>query len=142
MSFIVCLPAFAGKAQSDYPFIHINSSNSAMSYDDCRVIFQDSRGFMWFGTYKGLNRYDGQRFTAYNREDLCGISDFIHSIEEDNDGNLWIGTDNGLLIYDYNADRFRIFDGVSDKGTTIHNKVNYKHTLNDVDKVIYLGHNI
>ena len=130
MSFIVCLPAFAGKAQSDYPFIHINSSNSAMSYDDCRVIFQDSRGFMWFGTYKGLNRYDGQRFIAYNRDDLCGISDFIHSIEEDNDGNLWIGTDNGLLIYDYNADRFRIFDGVSDKGTTIHNKVNYIHKDN------------
>ena len=90
---LLCLFPLSGKAQSDYPFIHINSSNSALSYDDCRVIFLDSRGFMWFGTYMGLNRYDGKRFTVYDRNDLCGISDFIHTIEEDNTGDLWIGTD-------------------------------------------------
>ena len=115
MSFLLCLPAFAGKTQNDYPFVHINSSNSGLSYDDCRVIYQDSRGFMWFGTYMGLNRYDGQRFVVYDRDDLCGVSDFIHAIAEDNDGNLWIGTDNGLLKYDYKADIFKVFDAVPDE---------------------------
>ena len=117
MSLFLCLSFFEGKAHDDYPFIHINSSNSDLSYDDCRVIFQDSRGFMWFGTYMGLNRNDGKRFTVYDREDLCGVSDFIHTISEDNNGNLWIGTDNGLLMYDYQADVFRIFDQSSDQGT-------------------------
>ena len=121
----MCLPFYEGKAHNDYPFIHINSSNSDLSYDDCRVIFQDTRGFMWFGTYKGLNRYDGKRFTVYDRNDLCGVSDFIHAVAEDGEGNLWIGTDNGLLVYDYEADIFRVFDQASDKGTTIRNKVNH-----------------
>ena len=139
MLLALCLPAFADKAQSEYPFIHINSSNSGLSYDDCRVIFQDSRGFMWFGTYMGLNRYDGMRFTVYDRDDLCGISDFIHTIEEDNTGNLWIGTDGGLLLYDYEADMFRIFDMVSDKGTVIRNKVN--HIQKDSRGVIWVAVN-
>ena len=125
LSLFMCLPFYEGRAHNDYPFIHINSSNSGLSYDDCRAIFQDSRGFMWFGTYKGLNRYDGKRFTVYDRDDLCGVSDFIHAIAEDGDGNLWIGTDNGLLVYDYEADIFRVFDKISDKGTAIHNKVSY-----------------
>ena len=125
LSLFMCLPFYEGRAHNDYPFIHINSSNSGLSYDDCRAIFQDSRGFMWFGTYKGLNRYDGKRFTVYDRDDLCGVSDFIHAIAEDGDGNLWIGTDNGLLVYDYEADIFRVFDKISDKGTVIHNKVSY-----------------
>ena len=139
MLLALCLPAFADKAQSEYPFIHINSSNSGLSYDDCRVIFQDSRGFMWFGTYMGLNRYDGKRFTVYDRNDLCGISDFIHTIEEDNAGDLWIGTDGGLLLYDYEADMFSVFDRVSDKGTVIRNKVN--HIQRDSRGVIWVAVN-
>jgi len=121
---ILCLPAFAGRTQNDYHFIQINSSNSGLSYDDCRTIFQDSRGYMWFGTYMGLNRYDGHRFAVYDRDDLCGISDFIHAIEEDDNGDLWIGTDDGLIVYDYDLDTFRFFDMESDEGTVVRNKVN------------------
>ena len=139
MSLFLCLSFFEGKAHDDYPFIHINSSNSDLSYDDCRVIFQDSRGFMWFGTYMGLNRNDGKRFTVYDREDLCGVSDFIHTISEDNNGNLWIGTDNGLLMYDYQADVFRIFDQSSDQGTIIRNKVN--HIQKDAKGVLWIAVN-
>ena len=139
MSLLMCLPFFEGKAHNDYPFIHINSSNSDLSYDDCRVIFQDSRGFMWFGTYMGLNRYDGKRFTVYDRDDLCGVSDFIHSIAEDAEGNLWIGTDNGLLVYDYAADVFKVFDYISDKGTIIRNKVN--HIRVDARGVLWIAVN-
>ena len=91
---------------------------------DCRTIFQDSRGYMWFGTYMGLNRYDGHRFAVYDRDDLCGISDFIHAIEEDDNGDLWIGTDDGLVVYDYDLDTFRCFDMESDAGTVVRNKVN------------------
>ena len=66
-----------------------------MSYDSIRDIFQDSRGYVWIGTYKGLSRYDGKRFKNYDREDFGVTSDFINVIKEDLDGNLWIGTDNG-----------------------------------------------
>lgn len=121
---VLCLSAFAGKAQTDYPFIHINTANSGISYDGISVIYQDSRGFIWIGTFKGLNRYDGCNFKVYYKEDLGISSDFIHVISEDRKGNLWIGTDRGLVIYDYNLDSFRPLSIPSDKGTVIRNKVN------------------
>ena len=41
-----------------YLFSHLNKDESGLSYDSIREIFQDSRGFVWIGTYKGLSRYD------------------------------------------------------------------------------------
>lgn len=114
----------AGLTQDDFPFVHINRANSGMSYDGISKIFQDSRGFLWIGTFKGLNRYDGDRFTVYDKDDLGVASDFIHSIEEDSNGNVWVGTDRGAVVYDYRNDAFNPFDVVSDQGTIIDNKVN------------------
>ena len=79
---------------------------------------------MWIGTFYGLNRYDGTRFTTYDRRDFGLASDFVHSLGEDLKGNIWIGTDRGVVIYDYNSDCFRPFLLKSDLGTVIHNKVN------------------
>jgi len=58
-------------------------------------IHRDSRGFMWFGTAKGISRYDGQRF--YNYEKKSGSKNSlqgnnIFDIEEDGDGTLWFAT--------------------------------------------------
>ena len=87
-------------------FSHFNKENSGLSYDSVREIFQDSRGYVWIGTYKGLSRYDGTRFKNYDRGDFGVTSDFINVIREDLDGNLWIGTDNGVVVYDYTDDLF------------------------------------
>lgn len=114
----------AGVMEKDFPFVHINRSNSGISYDGISEIFQDSRGFLWIGTFKGLNRYDGERFTVYDKDALGVASDFVHSIEEDGDGNVWVGTDRGVVVYDNRNDSFIPFDIVSDKGTQIDNKVN------------------
>jgi len=62
-------------------------------------IFQDSKGFVWLGTWNGLCRYDGFSFKLYehNEADTSTLSDgYITSICEDNDGYLWVGTQNGL----------------------------------------------
>ena len=115
---------YAKVSEKDFPFVHINKSNSNISYDGISRIFQDSRGFLWVGTFKGLNRYDGERFAVYDKNDFGVASDFIHSIEEDAHGNVWIGTDRGVVIYDYAKDSFIPFNKLSDKGTVIRNKVN------------------
>ena len=93
-------------------FSHFNKERNGLSYDSVRDIFQDSRGYVWIGTYKGLSRYDGKRFKNYDREDFGVTSDFINVIKEDLDGNLWIGTDNGVVIYDYAEDEFRRLSSV------------------------------
>ncbi|MCH7773571.1 MAG: hypothetical protein IH784_04085, partial [Bacteroidetes bacterium] len=61
---------------------------------------QDSRGFMWFGTIDGLNKYDGYDFTIYSNDsnDSTTISDnVITSIFEDSKNQIWVGTVNGYL---------------------------------------------
>ncbi|WNH11891.1 two-component regulator propeller domain-containing protein [Thalassobellus suaedae] len=72
-------------------------------------IFQDSEGFMWFGTIDGLNRYDGYSFEIYRPilNDSTSISNNrISSIVEDSNGFLWIGTSNGLNFFDKKQEKF------------------------------------
>lgn len=67
-------------------------------------MFQDSRGFMWFGTKEGLNRYDGYGFRAYRKRpgDTTSLPDnYVMSITEDTRGRLWLGTlSEGLVMFD------------------------------------------
>lgn len=56
---------------------------------------QDRRGFMWFGTKDGLNRFDGHQFRTYvyNATDRNSIIDnMILALCEDREGLIWIGT--------------------------------------------------
>ncbi|MFA6569702.1 MAG: two-component regulator propeller domain-containing protein, partial [Bacteroidota bacterium] len=61
---------------------------------------EDSRGFFWFGTVNGLNRYDGKEFVVFNHNqfDATSISyNKIIGIAEDKNGFIWIATAKGKL---------------------------------------------
>ncbi|MBU4405523.1 MAG: PAS domain S-box protein [Acidobacteria bacterium] len=61
-------------------------------------IFQDSAGYMWFGTTGGLVKYDGNFFKIYTVADgLC--NNIVRSINEYK-GKLWITTENGVNCFD------------------------------------------
>jgi signal transduction histidine kinase/ligand-binding sensor domain-containing protein/AraC-like DNA-binding protein len=80
-------------------FKHI-TSDEGLSQNFISAILQDSKGFMWFGTKDGLNRYDGYSFIVYqhNPFDSTTISDnYITSLFEDSRGYIWIGTLSGGL---------------------------------------------
>lgn len=90
-------------------FEHLTTANG-LSHSHVRCILQDSRGFMWFGTDNGLNKYDGYKFVVYqhNKNNKHSISNsYITGIAEDADGNLWIGTlGGGLNKFDRSKNRF------------------------------------
>jgi len=83
---------------------------TGLSYNNVNYILQDSRGFMWFGTSDGLNKYDGYQFTVYknklaDQNSLSGNS--VKSIIEDSKEVLWIGTwGGGLNKFDREKNRF------------------------------------
>jgi ligand-binding sensor domain-containing protein/signal transduction histidine kinase len=86
------------------------SIEHGLSQSSVRVIFQDSRGFLWFGTEDGLNRYDGYNFKVFKHEpsNPNSISDgWITAITEDHNGILWVGTRlGGLNRYDPFSGKF------------------------------------
>ncbi|RPI71676.1 MAG: hypothetical protein EHM47_09705, partial [Ignavibacteriales bacterium] len=83
----------------DYQFRHF-TIKEGLSQSAVLCIMQDKRGYMWFGTANGLNRFDGYNFISYvnNPYDSSSISDNeITSVFEDGNGYLWIGTVKGVL---------------------------------------------
>ncbi len=90
-------------------FEHI-SLIDGLSQGNIQCILQDSRGFMWFGSGDGLNKYDGYTITTfkYNEQNPNSISNsFIKSLAEDKNGNLWIATlGGGVCLYDRNKELF------------------------------------
>ncbi len=77
------------------------SIEDGLSQTSVYCILQDKKGFMWFGTQDGLNRYDGYGFTVFKHdsEDPYSISDSNIRVmcQEREKGVLWIGTDGGGL---------------------------------------------
>ena len=86
------------------------SLEQGLSQSVVNCILQDSKGFMWFGTEDGLNRYDGYEFRVYKTdpENHNTLSDnFVQSISEDPEGKLWIGTfAGGLNRFDRETEQF------------------------------------
>jgi ligand-binding sensor domain-containing protein/signal transduction histidine kinase len=93
------LPEFSISSLGITRFDHI-SIEEGLSESVVQCILQDSKGFLWFGTQDGLNRYDGYSFKTYRPdfEDTNSLSDrWITALHEDAAGNLWIGTRMGGL---------------------------------------------
>jgi signal transduction histidine kinase/ligand-binding sensor domain-containing protein len=63
------------------------------------ALAQDEDGYLWIGTRRGLNRYNGSTYKIYSLADSTGLSsDRIFSLCPDTDGRLWVGTENGLNL--------------------------------------------
>ena len=87
---------------------------SGLSYNSVLCSMQDKKGFMWFGTKNGLNRFDGYTFKIYQNSqgNKNSIGDnVVYSLYEDSNEILWIGTHNGLYGFDPGTEKFTLVPG-------------------------------
>ncbi len=104
------------------------STDDGLSQSVVLCMAQDRRGFMWFGTEDGLNRYDGYSFVTYRYDPLDSnslSSSYIWSLHEDRDGLLWIGTwGGGINCFDPIRNSFtRYRHDPTDTTTISHDRV-------------------
>jgi ligand-binding sensor domain-containing protein/signal transduction histidine kinase len=88
--------------RSDIRFSRL-STEDGLSQTRVTQIVQDDRGFLWFGTQYGLNRFDGYRFKVFvhnqgDRDSLEGV--FISALFKDRDGKLWVGSSQNVDCMD------------------------------------------
>lgn len=85
----------------------------ALSQNTIQCLLQDSRGFIWIGTWDGLNRFDGYTFKIFRQDPNHphkGLSNqTINDLDEDIYGNIWIATDKGLNKYNYHNRSFKTY---------------------------------
>ncbi len=104
------------------------STADGLSQTRVAQIVQDDRGFMWFGTQYGLNRYDGYKFKVFVHDSrrsnsLGGV--YISSLFKDHSGALWIGCDQSLDRFDPATETFTHYNADSENpgglsGTVVH----------------------
>ena len=107
---IVLLPFNFGLSQTAITNeIEVKHLDIMLSNNTVTTIYQDQIGFIWFGTYNGLNRFDGVNIKKFHPapNNINTLSDnYIQDITGDAYGNLWVSTNNGLNKYDPNYQHF------------------------------------
>lgn len=95
---LALVPAAAGRAErTDFERL---SLRQGLSQSIIEAILQDRRGFLWFATEDGLNRWDGYRFTVFRNsvaDPRSLSSNDLKCLAEDRSGALWVGTFEGGL---------------------------------------------
>lgn len=101
-SLLMLFLAVKGIAQIKCKIEHY-STEDGLSHDGVMSIMKDRDGFMWFGTWDGINRFDGQNFVTYKTRpgDSSSLKiNRVDNIKEDKNGYLW------LEVYDNQVYRF------------------------------------
>ena len=104
--FAICLSASAYSQRIVFENLTVDDG---LSQNSVLAIVQDSRGFMWYGTQHGLNKYNSRSFKIYSNDpaDASSISsDYVTALLVDAQQVLWVGTRNGLNRYNPETDNF------------------------------------
>ena len=93
--------------QNKFAFKHLSGADGLFDAS-VNSIVQDRKGFIWFATNDGLNRYDGGEFRVYKNipgDTLTLSGNKDESIYLDPEGKLWACTTNGLCLYNRKQDK-------------------------------------
>ncbi|OOQ59757.1 hybrid sensor histidine kinase/response regulator transcription factor [Mucilaginibacter pedocola] len=101
-------PQIAAGQAYPYKFSYL-TVDEGLSHTDANDIAQDKQGYIWAGTYFGLDRYDGYSVKKYYNTNTPLNNAFknrIGCIYPDSDGNIWIGSEGGLQRFNTRTETY------------------------------------
>ncbi len=104
--FLLLFSAGTQLARAQQQLLTTYTMNDGLVHNNIRRIYQDSRGFIWIGTWEGLSKYDGHKFTNYTTGN--GLShELVNDIYESKDGKIYITCNDGTIniVKDHEAPR-------------------------------------
>ncbi len=108
---LLCRAGLASNVHDEKLFKQYNVKDG-LSHGSSTCVIQDSEGFIWIGTYNGLNRFDGYEFKTfrYSETDPLSLSqNAVVCLLMDKNDDLWVGTYKGLNKYNRETETFQRF---------------------------------
>ncbi|MBI3194605.1 MAG: hypothetical protein HYZ34_09105 [Ignavibacteriae bacterium] len=105
---LICCSTTSSSQSVNLRFAHLTTSDG-LSEGVVYRILQDSKGYLWFATHEGLNRYDGYSFKTFKHDPYDSLSlcnNQVTALFEDSRGILWVGTQKGAQRFDRNTETF------------------------------------
>ena len=122
-------------------FEHITTSDG-LSQSTVNAIIQDQRGFMWFGTNDGLDKFDGYKIERFSHEKNIPGSlnkNTILTLYEDKEGIIWIGTyGGGINRLDYSLQEFTQFEHDPEHPNSLSNNQVFE-IFEDSEGILWIG---
>ncbi|MCX6181393.1 MAG: response regulator [Bacteroidetes bacterium] len=129
ISWLICLFIFELLPAQKFSFEHISDKDGLIN-SHVTSIQKDQQGFMWFGTFNGLSRFDGYNFHSYINQpnDSTSIAgNQIRQIYETKEGQLIIAFQyNGFCVYNKSRDDFKRYSNKKNSA----NSLNHDYVLN------------
>jgi len=103
---------FSSESQAQYWKLNKIDNDQGLSNSAVTSIFLDNKQYMWFGTWDGLNKYDGQGISTFKPNELDKRSignNIIREIFEDKSTDLWVITDKNANLFNRNTGEFQVF---------------------------------
>lgn len=106
--FVICTSSTFPKKDGEYVVKQISCTNG-LSNSAVLSIYRDDAGLMWFGSYDGLNRYDGNSMRVFRINQYYEnvmLNNSIYDVTGTNDNILWLSTTTGMNLYSVEEDKF------------------------------------
>lgn len=108
LSLIFLLCSTLTVAQKQYQFQRINVRHG-LSHNMVHDFVKDAKGFMWFATSSGLNRYDGYAIKVFRNipgDTTSLLTNEVRRMFEGPDENIWINSSSGNNVYNPRTEKF------------------------------------
>lgn len=98
--FLSCI----GTASADQYRLQVWTVENGLAQNVIRGMAQTQDGYLWIATLNGLARFDGMRFTVFNKSNTPGIdSNRFSTMVKDRNGDLWLDNESGSLTRYHNG---------------------------------------